>query len=201
MYLLVITHVDTAFSLGEHWSCISVISQGKTMYLLVITDVDTVFLPGEHWSCISGISQGKTMYLLLIKQCRYCIFSKRAVIIKTRWSKIIQSISESLCSSYKIMVAVNYTSIIGGRAQDLWPYFWLQILWSDGEVANFQRKFHCSNKLLKLDCANWQEQCIVHAGGGRKGGTRIIVLYTCATRETRKKGCVLRLNVIHANCV
>ena len=31
------------------------------------------------------------------------------------------------------------------------------------------------------------------------GGTRKIVLYTWATRETRKKGCFFRLNVIHAN--
>ena len=30
--------------------------------------------------------------------------------------------------------------------------------------------------------------------------TWIIVLYTCATRETRKKGCFLRPNAIHTNC-
>ena len=33
----------------------------------------------------------------------------------------------------------------------------------------------------------------------REGATRIIVLYTCVTRETRKKGRFSRLNAIHAN--
>ena len=32
-----------------------------------------------------------------------------------------------------------------------------------------------------------------------RGGTRILVLYTCATRETRKKGCFLILNAILEN--
>ena len=33
------------------------------------------------------------------------------------------------------------------------------------------------------------------------GGSRIIVLYTCTTRETQKKGCFLRLNGIRVNRV
>ena len=34
----------------------------------------------------------------------------------------------------------------------------------------------------------------------REEGMQIIVLYTCTTRETWKKGCFLRLNVICVNC-